>query len=107
MKMISVAKEFSRFPSGRKIAKGNTSGEAFRQKFLEPFIKSMTPVIIDLDGTIGYGSSFLEEAFGGAVRATGTSVDDFFELIHLKSSNKLLLKEIRQYVTEASKHPAY
>ena len=64
MKTINVAKDFTRFPSGRFKRNGSTSGEAFRQEFLEPPLKDGQGISVELDGTIGYGSSFLEEAFG-------------------------------------------
>lgn len=102
MKMINVAKDFSRFPAGRKADKGNTSGEAFRLQFIEPAIRDGEPISIELDGVIGYGSSFLEEAFGGAIRATGISVEKFFSLVHLVTSNSLLIKEIDRYIRDAA-----
>ena len=67
-----------------------------------PALKSRREVEIELDGVIGYGSSFLEEAFGGSVRETKVSADEFFRLIHLKSSRQALISEIHQYVKDAS-----
>ena len=102
MNRVNVAKDFTRFPSGRYKRAGNTSGEAFREKFLVPALQARKEVEIELDGVLGYGSSFLEEAFGGAVRATRLGANDFFSLVHLKSSNQALIQEIKQYVNEAS-----
>lgn len=69
---IHVARDFSRFPGGRYKKDGPYSGEAFREEMLVPALlealKSNSVVEVELDGTAGYASSFLEEAFGGLVR---------------------------------------
>ncbi|WP_404833518.1 STAS-like domain-containing protein [Alcaligenes nematophilus] len=101
--MINVAKDFTRFPSGRWKKNGNTSGEAFRNNFIEPAIKNRTPIAIDLDGVIGYGSSFLEEAFGGSIRSTRINKSEFNKIVTLISENKTLIKEIEKYLEDASK----
>ncbi|MBN9642522.1 MAG: STAS-like domain-containing protein [Achromobacter sp.] len=103
MKQVNVANDFTRFPSGRYKKKGGTSGEAFRERFLLPALHEHQSIEIELDGVLGYGSSFLEEAFGGAIRQAKVKADEFFRLIHLKSSNQALIREIHQYVEEASK----
>ena len=64
MTTVNVARDFTRFPSGRYKRNGSTSGEAFRERFLEEPLRRGEVVQVELDGTIGYGSSFLEEAFG-------------------------------------------
>jgi STAS-like domain of unknown function (DUF4325) len=75
-KMISIAAQFSRYPGPRYRKDGPFSGEEFREEFLAPALqnagKTGSLVIVTLDGVAGYGSSFLEEAFGGLVR-TGFS----------------------------------
>lgn len=53
---------------GRVRADGNSSGERFRDDFLIPALKSNDVVEILLDEAEGYGSSFLDEAFGGLIR---------------------------------------
>lgn len=65
---INIAKDFSDVPSGRYRTDGPASGESFREDVLKVALESFDQVIIELDGTEGYGSSFLEEAFGGLVR---------------------------------------
>ena len=64
--------DFARSPGGRYISDGPFSGELFREKVLRPALadaeKSGERVVVELDGTSGYGASFLEEAFGGLVR---------------------------------------
>lgn len=56
-----VAESFSKFPSGRTLEDGPESGEALR-KVLHEILKR-EPLIIDLSGTLGFSSSFLEGCF--------------------------------------------
>lgn len=65
---IKIATEFSRYPGGRYRSLGKFSGEQFREDYLIPALRGGEKVIVVLDETEGYGSSFLEEAFGGLVR---------------------------------------
>ena len=66
MKIISIANDFSPVPAGRSQKDGPNSGERFRGQLLLPSLNSgATCVKLDAEG---YGSSFLEEAFGGLVR---------------------------------------
>ncbi|MGI9504689.1 MAG: STAS-like domain-containing protein [Geminicoccaceae bacterium] len=58
----------SEFPGGRYLKDGDASGQAFRERHLVPAFEKFEIVHITLAGTAGYGSSFLEEAFGGLVR---------------------------------------
>jgi hypothetical protein len=64
--------DFAPSPGGRFTADGKFSGEWFRDDILAPALKDAIaksePLVVVLDGTSGYGSSFLEEAFGGLIR---------------------------------------
>lgn len=69
---IKISDDFSEIPGGRYISEGKYSGEQFRetllaQKYQEAKEKK-TDLEIDFDGCYGFGTSFLEEAFGGMVR---------------------------------------
>lgn len=66
---ISIVKDFHPYPAGRYLDDGDGNGTSFRESFLLPHIQEGKEIIIDLDGAPGYPSSFLEEAFGGLVRA--------------------------------------
>lgn len=99
---VNVARDFTRFPAGRFKDKGSTSGQEFRERFLEGPVARGERVSVELDGTIGYGSSFLEEAFGGLVRVLKSSEDEVLGLIELKSEDKSLIEEIRSYIKAAS-----
>lgn len=103
MKLINVARGFTRFPSGRFKRNGSTSGEAFREDFLEPPLKEGQSISVELDGTIGYGSSFLEEAFGGLVRSLKISPSDLEVKLKLVSEDPALLEEIFGYIEDAGK----
>ena len=100
---VNVAEDFTRYPSGRYKKNGNTSGEEFRERLLEPHLKKGESIEVFLDGTIGYGSSFLEEAFGGLVRSLGTSAEDILKKISFISRDDLLVQEIKEYIHEAGK----
>ena len=67
-----IADEFSKTPGGRFKKHGPFSGEEFREDVLRDLlgqaISAGDRLLIILDGTHGYGSSFLEEAFGGLIR---------------------------------------
>ena len=69
VKIIHVREDFTEFPGGRYREDGTFSGEEFRNDFLIPALDNFDQVLVQLDGTAGYPSSFLEEAFGGLVRA--------------------------------------
>lgn len=61
--------DFTKYPGPRYRALGSNSGEEFREQYLIDALKSNSEVSVNLDGVLGYGSSFLEEIFGGIVRA--------------------------------------
>lgn len=100
IKTISIANDFSRYPAGRKENDGPFSGESFRKKFLEPAMSENIPIVIVLDGARGYGSSFLEEAFGGLVRE-GHSAQSIKSLISFESKDQSLVNEILEYIENA------
>lgn len=98
---INVAKDFSKNPSGRYVKDGRTSGEAFLKNMLLPAIKTYDIVELNFDGVRGYGSSFLEEAFGGLIRETKMSIKEFFERVTIITKDPLLKIEIKQYLEDA------
>lgn len=76
-KLISIANDFSRYPAGRTDHDSPVSGQKFRTAVLLPKLRDADEnndcVVVSLDGVRSYGSSFLEEAFGGLVRKEGYS----------------------------------
>jgi hypothetical protein len=103
---INIASQFSRYPAGRYKADGPYSGEAFRDDFLIPQLRQPdTRVVIQLDGARGLASSFLEEAFGGLVRA-GFDSRQLHDRLVLESKDASLINEIEEYIGEQSEsHP--
>lgn len=71
-KVIEVAEKFSRTPGPRYKIHGDFSGEEFRDSYLVGALRSAidqdSVLTVVLDDVAGYGSSFLEEAFGGLLR---------------------------------------
>ena len=68
---INIAKDYSRFPSGRYPEDGDGNATTFREKFLVPVLENDDRAIIVLDGAGGYPASFLDEAFAGLVKKEG------------------------------------
>jgi hypothetical protein len=64
---INIAVDYFPYPAGRKRTDGPYSGQRFLEDHLLPALKRGATVV-ELDNELGYGSSFLEEAFGGLVR---------------------------------------
>lgn len=101
---VNIARDFTRYPSGRKKQNGTTSGEGFREKFLEEPLSKGEKVVIEFDGTIGYGSSFLEEAFGGLVRKLRLPRSTLNDNLVLKCSDMSIIAEVNQYISDAYEH---
>jgi hypothetical protein len=99
---ISVAQDFSKVPAGRYFCDGSFSGQAFAKQILSPNLDKYDVVTIVLDGTYGYGSSFLEEAFGGLVRSKGYTASELEGRLNLVSNKNLHLPhEIWSYIRGA------
>lgn len=102
---INIANEYTKTPGGRFKSEGEFSGEDFRETILLPkyleAVKLNQPLCINLDGGYGYGSSFLEEAFGGLVRRLN-KVD--INIIDIISDEEPQLKvDIKEYLEDAIK----
>lgn len=97
---INIASDFSRYPAGRHLGDGPYSGERFRKEFLVPVLKTGQRVKIKFDGARGYGSSFLEEAFGGLVRE-GFPPQEIINAFELDSSDESLIEEVKEYIADA------
>jgi hypothetical protein len=98
---ISIAKEFSDTPAGRFKSDGPFSGEVFREKLLHPALVAHEEVEVNLDGALGYGSSFLEEAFGGLVREHGMTNEELRRKLHVKTSRRFYDERIWSYIKDA------
>ena len=99
--------EFTTAPGGRYRKDGEKSGEEFRDELLLPAVLAALEegktVTIDLDGVIGYGSSFLEEAFGGLERILAKEGKSAKDIINFVSSRRpYLIPKIKGYMNAAN-----
>ena len=102
VKVINVGKDFSRYPFGRHKKYSHTSGEKFRDEFLVPALRNYPKVEIHLDDAEGYGSGWLEEAFGGTVRL-GFDSSDLLKRISFVTSDHSLPEEIASFISAVGK----
>jgi hypothetical protein len=59
-------------------------------------------LLVDLDGTEGYATSFLEASFGGLARRFEPA--EVLSILQLKSEDEpYLIQEIQRYISEARK----
>lgn len=86
---ISIAKDYTEYPGLRHCSVSDFSGEDFYHKILNKLFKdaleNKEQISIILDGTTGYASSFLDEAFGNLVYD--------FTLENVKKYVKIISKE--------------
>lgn len=104
MKTINIAKDYSETPLGRYPADGDFSGERFREEFLRPAFKESDQVVVEIADVEGYGSSFLDEAFGGLVREGYFDAKDMHKRLKINCSNpdyEIYRGLIWKYIDEA------
>lgn len=104
--LFKVSKEFSKTPGPRLPVEGEFSGELFRERHLMPAIKEAinknASLIIDLDCTAGYGTSFLEEAFGGLIRIDNYRLEELMDHLEFVSNEEpYLIEDIIEYLKDA------
>lgn len=103
---ISIAKDFSKTPGSRFREEGDFSAQEFFEDILEKkFSEALTvgkKLIVNLDGTVGYGTSFLEHVFGGLARKyTPEKVKEVLEII--STEEEYLKKDVEGYIEDAKK----
>jgi len=108
---IDVAKQFSPYPSGRVEEDGTFNGQKFRVEHLEPALDELVNsddkseiLTVNIDGVRSFGSSFLEEAFGGLIRKTKHDPVWAVKVLNIKCSQdhlKMYHDVILQYVKDA------
>ncbi|NTH50460.1 STAS-like domain-containing protein [Agrobacterium rhizogenes] len=108
--IIDVANQFNTYPVGRTPKDSTFNGERFRTELLVPALaraSSMRPkgkVVVDIDGIRSFGSSFLEEAFGGLVRNGFYTRDELGSLLEIRCTKPHLLffkQAIDAYIRDA------
>lgn len=102
---IDIGNQFSRFPAGRTPDDGKYNGQTFREKFLRDNFKKFSVIEVLLDNALSYGSSFLEEAFGGLVRVYGHDARSLRGRLILISDDPFLVDEIWAYIDDAEALP--
>ena len=102
-KTIKIADDYSSMVKGRYHPKdGKFTGQRFREELLEPIFYDYDEIIIDLDDSYGYPSSFREEAFGGLARKfTIKEVTD--KLKFICTDEPPLIKLILSDINDANK----
>jgi hypothetical protein len=104
MKFIDIGKDFSDTPLGRYPEDGPFSGAEFRDRHLVPALKENDSVEVRIDTVEGFGSSFLEEAFGGLVRIhrfTAAELDKKLKIICDDTDYSVYKSLIQKYIREA------
>ena len=109
MKKIKISEDFSEVPAARYPSEGDYSGQEFRENILFPNLKkaidSNEKLDIDLDGTAGLGTSFLEESFGGLIRIHKLKYEEIITHINLISNEEPdYIVEIFEYLEAAKKN---
>jgi STAS-like domain of unknown function (DUF4325) len=104
MKPIKIATDFSETPLGRYPTDGDFNGARFREEFLFPALTTQAKVIVDIDDVEGYGSSFLDEAFGGLVRKgyfTAGALKDKLDIQYHRPEFRMYHDLVWKYIDEA------
>jgi len=104
--IVNVGRDFSKTPGPRYEKEGDFAGELFRKTILFPKYEEAEsndlPLVVDLDGTAGFGTSFLEEAFGGLIRENNVPLAKLKSRMTVKSDEEPdLLEEVESYMTRA------
>lgn len=104
---ISIARDFSTTPGGRFKDEGIYSGEEFREKILLPKYEKAKEdgikIELDLDGCMGYPSSFLDESFGKLAGVFRN--EDVFNMFIFRSKDQpTLVDDIKRYMENNRKN---
>lgn len=102
---VNIAEDYSKVPGGRYIEDGPFSGQDFRENILLPKFqeaKRQNVILqVNLDGGYGYGSSFLDEAFGGLARELHDPEIRRIQIISEEEPD--LIPQIRKYIEQGLK----
>lgn len=104
--VYEIARKFSDTPGGRYKRLGPYSGEEFRDVLVDLLSKNEEVEVV-LDGTEGYGSSFLEEAFGGLVRLKRWPVEELGKRLRVVARNRsyaLYADQVSKFIKDAATH---
>ena len=92
---ITISSDFTDAPGARHKTDGPKSGEEFYEDLLKPsFVEikeKQGELLIDLDDTWGYASSFISGSFGRLSNEFGS--EDVLKYLRFKSQDEPLLEE--------------
>jgi len=101
---IKVSVDFSTTPGARYRSDGKFSGEEFYQtklkKAFEKALQAKQLLTIDLDGTYGYATSFLSEAFYSLAVDFGSAIVRN-NISFISNDEPYLIDEIIEYINDA------
>ena len=105
--ILSIPLEFSRIPGPRTRTEGPRSAEEFNEDIfferVQNAINKKLKITVILDGSHGYGTSFLEQVFGGAARMFGSNT--ILQLLEIVTEEEPYLKEdIISYIKDVAKY---
>lgn len=100
--------EFSKTPYGRFDDDGKFNGKKFRElmllkSFTDNNIRKVNVHLDTVEEGYEYGSSFLEEAFGGLIRVHGLSKDAVLAKLNVVTEHKDYIIEIKDYIEIAAR----
>lgn len=105
---LNIARDFTKFPSGRDEKDGPYNGTKFRRSLLLPRLEqarsSGVDLVVELDGVLSFGSSFLEESFGGLIRREGVSRSELDRILRIEpgwEGNTRYKEAILRYIRDA------
>lgn len=94
---FSIAREFSNMPAGVTLEDGDYSGERLRGILEKRLFRS--PLVVDMDGTRGYGSSFLQAAFTALGAAQAIPPDH----INIRcQEDRSIVMEVEGYIRQST-----
>lgn len=108
MSDLVIASDYSLYPAGRFDKDGPDNGTRFRTKLLVPRLRLATPddkLRVILDGCRSFGSSFLEEAFGGLITDEGYTAQQLAQIMEIVAERPVYLpykRMIGKYLVEAT-----
>lgn len=101
--IINLKNDFSKWPSGRYAADGPDNATRFREEILVPALMAHLSVVVEIDGTLGLSSAWLEEAFGGLVSKHGFSYEVLERSLSINTNNDVDQYSINRYISDASR----
>lgn len=108
--IIKISEDYSKYPIGRFPDDGDYSGARFRDEYLYPKLNEIIAfdknekLIVNLDGVRSFGSSFLEEAFGGLIRRgyfTREQLKNKLVIEYTQKNMRIFADLIKDYIDKA------